>query len=347
MRTIDFTTVIVQAWADYAPGRRIFSIVDISARVSTNHVYKITLNDGFVIAKLSYFGRYEHFVEDHNIIHQLGSLLPSPYENFLASSYTHKDKVFTYRSRDELKDVWVVFYHPVEVVDKLPRRLDERHIRALGKELACFHLACAEAAPGLQPSSKTLDSDIVSLLKRLDTEEGQFEHGLHLDIIREQCNLFLRNTEKLRYKKDFDKIPVFVDWNIGNFSVTRDLRFYSRWDYDWFRMSSRVMDFYFFSRVVSDVGDRTIFSYVVDPLMEDRFMIFLKEYHAIYPLTEEEVLFIKEAYRFFILNYVIKDGKYFFHDMYATRLQYLAYSEYFPQLDARFDAGRILKALNI
>lgn len=347
MRIIDFTTVIVQAWADYAPHRRIFSIVDISARVSTNHVYKITLHDGFVIAKLSYFGQYEHFVEDHNIIHQLGALLPSPYQNFLANSYTYKDKVFTYRSRDELKDVWVVFYHPVEVLEKLPRRLDEKRIRSLGQELANFHLACTAVAPQLISSSKTLDSDILSLLKRLETGEGRFEHGLHMDIIKEQCDLFLTNSGALRDKTGFAKIPVFIDWNIGNFSVTSDFKFYSRWDYDWFRMSSRIMDFYFFSRVVSDIGDRTVFSYIVDPLMEDRFMIFLKEYHQIYPLTEEEVRFIKEAYRFFILNYVIKDGRYFFHDMYANRLQYLAYSEYFPQLERRFLAERILKALNI
>ena len=31
--------------------------------------------------------------------------------------------------------------------------------------------------------------------------------------------------------------------------------------------------------------------------MEERFLLFLKEYHAVYPLTEPEVRFIKEAYR--------------------------------------------------
>jgi hypothetical protein len=121
----------------------------------------------------------------------------------------------------------------------------------------------------------------------------------------------MENCDKINASK-LESIPVFVDWNIGNFSVTNDYRFFSRWDYDWFRMSSRIMDFYFFSRVCSSVGDKKIFSYLIDPVMEDRFMIFLKNYHTIWPLTIEEIKLIKETYRFFILNYVIKDGRHFF-----------------------------------
>lgn len=348
MRIIDFTTVIVQAWNEFSPSQRILSIVDISARVSTNHVFRITLNDGFVIAKLSYFGQYDHFVEDHNIIHSLAELLPPPFENFLAHSYTSKNgKVFTHRSKDELKDVWVVFYKPIDVVEKLPRRLEEKHIRALGRQLALFHKACTDVAPKLPDSSKTLECDIKHLLTKLDTEEGKFEHRQNEYIIRKQCDYFLGYTNDLKYKKEFDKIPVFVDWNIGNFSVTENLEFYSRWDYDWFRKTSRVMDFYFFSRVVSDIGDKTIFSYVVNTLMEDRFMIFLKEYHKVFPLSEDEIRFIKEAYRFFILNYVIKDGRYFFHEIYANRLQYMAYEDYFPNLDKNFNVDKILRTLKI
>ena len=64
-------------------------------------------------------------------------------------------------------------------------------------------------------------------------------------------------------------------------------------------------------------------------------------------MTEREVRFMKEAYRFFILNYVIKDGKYFFHEMYAGKLQKEAYEIYFPQLDKLFKAEKILNALNL
>jgi hypothetical protein len=145
----------------------------------------------------------------------------------------------------------------------------------------------------------------------------------------------------------FEIIPVFIDWNIGNFSVTPDLDLYSRWDYDWFRMSYRLLDFYFFSRVVSDAGDRTVFSYVIGPMMEDRFITFLKEYHNVNPVTADEIRFLKEAYRFFILNYVIKDGKYFFNDQYAKKLQAEAMEIYLPSVDRDFDAEVIIKALGL
>ena len=81
--------------------------------------------------------------------------------------------------------------------------------------------------------------------------------------------------------------------------------------------------------------------------MEDRFIIFLKAYHEIYPLTKPEILFLKEAYRFFILNYVIKDGRYFFHDLFATKLQKEAYEIYLPSIEKEFNADIILKALNL
>jgi hypothetical protein len=145
----------------------------------------------------------------------------------------------------------------------------------------------------------------------------------------------------------FEIIPVFIDWNIGNFSVTPELELYSRWDYDWFRMSYRLLDFYFFSRVVSDAGDRTVFSYVIGPMMEDRFITFLKEYHKVNPVTADEIRFLKEAYRFFILNYVIKDGKYFFNEQYAKKLQAEAFEIYLPSVDRDFDADKIIKALGL
>ncbi|HBX67620.1 MAG TPA: hypothetical protein DEG32_16240, partial [Balneolaceae bacterium] len=141
--------------------------------------------------------------------------------------------------------------------------------------------------------------------------------------------------------------PVFVDWNIGNFSVTPDFKLFSRWDYDWFRISSRMIDFYFFARISSNVGDKTVFSYDIDPMMEERFILFLKAYHKEFPLTKTELLFLKEAYRFFILNYVVKYGKYFFHEIFATKLQQEAYQRYLPQLDEKFDPEPLLKALDL
>lgn len=344
---IDFTDIIFKAWREYDPARAIRSIVDISVKVSTNHVFSIRFDDGsFLFAKCSYFGKYEHFREDHQIINALANSLPPPYENFLSHSLTKDGQVFTFRYQDGIVDVWVVFYYPIPVANRPPRRLSDEQVALLGCELARFHRACSRVKEDLPASSKTLTSDIQALLAILDTSHGQFEHRGHLDAIREQCDRFLECSEPLGFRR-FNTLPVFVDWNIGNFSVTSDFKFHSRWDYDWFRMSSRIMDFYFFSRVSSDAGDRTAFSYLVDPLMEDRFLIFLQAYHKEYPLIANEVLFMREAYRFFILNYVIKYGSYFFHPIYASRLMQEAYEVYFPQLERRFNADRILKTLNL
>ncbi|MBA4849900.1 hypothetical protein [Emticicia sp. BO119] len=347
MRLIDYPTIIKLAWANFDNSKTIEKIEDISAKVSTNHVFRVKFdNDDIIIAKLSYFGTYEHFKEDHQIIHALANNLLYPFENVLAKSLVKDNEVYTYRFQQGAIDAWVVFYNPIRNLHRLPRRLDEDHIRKLGTEVARFHKACARVSTVLPKASKTLRSDIQDLLNILDTEVGQFEHRMHIDDLKEQCEIFLENRQRL-VAKNVETMPVFMDWNIGNFSVTKNLELYSRWDYDWFRISYRVMDFYFFSRVVSDAGDRTVFSYYIGPLMEDRFILFLKEYHKVYPLTENEVRFMKEAYRFFILNYVIKYGRYFFHRTYAIKLQREAYDIYFPSIEKEFDAEKILNALNI
>ncbi len=347
MRQLDFTNIIQEAWLKYDSSRPIQSIRDISAQVSTNHVFRVKLaSDDIVIAKLSYFGKYEHFKEDHSIINALANNLPAPFQNFLARSLMKSNEVYTYRFTRAQLDAWVVFYNPISINKKPPRRFNREQIVTIARDLASFHKACYKVKGVLPSYSKTLHTDINHLLEILDSEHGQFEYRMHIDQIKQQCELFFENTQKFNYA-NFSKMPVFIDWNIGNFSVTEDFKLYSRWDYDWFRMSTRVMDFYFFSRIVSDIGDRTVFSYLVGPLMEERFLLFLKEYHEVYPLTETEVRFMKEAYRFFILNYVIKDGRYFFHEMYASKLQKEAYEIYFPILDTEFKAEKILNVLNL
>ena len=347
MRIVNYPTIIKLAWAGFDNSKNIESVEDISAKVSTNHVFRVKFdNDDIIIAKLSYFGTYEHFKEDHQIIHTLANNLLYPFENVLAKSLVKDNEIYTYRYKDGLIDAWVIFYNPIRNLHRLPKRLEDDQIKKLGNELAKFHKACARVSTVLPKASKTLRSDIQDLLAILDTQTGQFEHRMHIDDLKKQCEIFLENRQKL-VAGSIETMPVFMDWNIGNFSVTKKLELYSRWDYDWFRMSYRVMDFYFFSRVVSDAGDRTVFSYYIGPLMEDRFLLFLQEYHKVYPLTVNEVKFMKEAYRFFILNYVIKYGRYFFHRTYATKLQREAYEIYFPSIDAQFDEDKILKALNL
>lgn len=347
MPFIDFTAIVKEAWQAYDSTREIARIVDISAKVSTNHVYRVTFADGnFIIAKLSYFGEYEHFMEDHSIIDTLSNNLPAPFENFLARSLAKGKQLFVYRFQNKILDAWVVFYRPIAIKKRLPKRLEESQIVKLAEQVALFHKACYYTRNTLPASSKTLITDIDHLLRILQTDYGRYEHRMHLNEIRNQSDIFIENYERLK-AVELQKIPVFIDWNIGNFSVTSSFKLFSRWDYDWFRMGSRMLDFYFLSRVVSDGGDKTAFSYYISPLMEERFLLFLKSYHKVYPLTEAEIRFLKESYRFFILNYVVKDGRFFFHELFATKLQKEAFEIYLPSIEKQFNADVILKALNI
>ena len=347
MQQINFLTIVRDAWKAYDASRPIKAVSDISAMVSTNHVYKVDLEYGSpVIAKLSYFGRYEHFVEDHSIINALSNNLPAPFENFLSRSLFKSNQLFVHRHRDRDLDVWVVFYRPIKIEKMLPKRLEESHIQSLGRQFALFHHACKQVRNTLPASSKTLQSDLDHLLEILESDYGKYEHRGNIDTIKLHIDSFQEEMAKYPLNEE-EKIPVFVDWNIGNFSIDKENKLFSRWDYDWFRISHRIMDFYFLSRICSDVGDRTVFSYNVGTLNEDRFLLFLKSYHEIYPLTEADIRQLKEVYRFFILNYVIKDGRYFFHEVYASKLQREAYLEYLPSISNGFKAERILKALGI
>jgi Ser/Thr protein kinase RdoA (MazF antagonist) len=344
---MDYSFIIRKAWEGYDASKTIRDIEDISAMVSTNHVYRITFDDDdIIIAKLSYFGKFEHFKEDHRIIQTLAINLLYPFENFLARSLQKNNRVYIYHHKHGKTDAWVVFYNPTRILQRLPRRLDENHIKKLGQQVGKFHKACSRVKNVLPKSSKTLRTDISALLQQIETDPKEFGSGMQADFLKYHCETFLKNRSKYNMSS-FEIIPVFIDWNIGNFSVTPNLDLYSRWDYDWFRMSYRLLDFYFFSRVVSDIGDRTVFSYVINTMMEDRFIIFLKEYHKVNPLTADEIRFLKEAYRFFILNYVIKDGKHFFNEQYAKKLQAEAFDIYLPSVDRDFDAEKIIEALKL
>jgi Ser/Thr protein kinase RdoA (MazF antagonist) len=119
---------------------------------------------------------------------------------------------------------------------------------------------------------------------------------------------------------------------------------FSRWDYDWFRIESRLLDFYFLSRVSSRTGDRSVFTYGAHTLLEPRFRQFLQAYHATFPLTEAEVLFLGDAYRFFLLNYVVREGRHFFRYDFWQQLLHDAVDVQLPALD-ELDLTPLLRSL--
>ena len=331
------------AWHAYDDPRAIESVVEVSAKVSTNRVYRLHLHGGdSVIAKVSSYGSYFLFREDHDRIHRSRELLQSTrWANLLADVFVDRrlspiermprrtPQVLTYYHGE----LWTAVYQDVPVAQSLPRVLTEEQVADLGEEMALLHRDCADVARKIPLSSKSIKSDAIHLLDLLSDRHSslkfQFD-GEQQQYLRGQCHEFLEQLDRFGYD-DWAKIPVLIDWNLGNFSVemgtanqyrSKDrVRLFSRWDYDWFRIEPRLLDFYFLSRVSSATGDRTVFSYSPHTLLEPRFKHFLAAYHRIFPLNESEILFLREVYRFFILNYVVREGDNFFQPEYWHRLQ--------------------------
>jgi hypothetical protein len=343
----EFPEIVAEAWRSLGRPTSLMGLTDISANVSTNRVYRVSLSDGHeLIAKTSSYGSYVHFRQDHQLIRQWSYLLRGTrFSKFLAPIVEKDDKVFTFGKRN----VWVVFYEKAPFYDFLPRILDEPLIDALAHEMAHLHRVSSVAAQRMNPSWKSLGSDIAALYDLLGNAQWLQQRGFSDatgDLLRAQCDTWLNNAEALGYHL-LQRIPVLMDWNIGNFSVGLDragFKFYSRWDYDWFRIEPRLLDFYFCARVVRAEGDKTLFTYSAEPYFEPQFMRFLRKYHQQNPLEPNEVLFLKEAYRFFLLNYVVRSGEHFFRAGYCGRLQQEVVGKYLPTLDA-LDFRPLLEAI--
>jgi hypothetical protein len=338
VESTDSSTHVRAAWRSFGDARAIVDIVDMSAMVSTNTVMRVALSDGSaVFAKVSSYGSYFLFAEDHDRLHRLTLLLrDTPFGGLLADTLTMPDgQPFTYYDGA----VWVVFYNEVERRDRLPRILNDRHIATLAGEVALFHAECHRLSPQIPQTSTSVKSDAIALYDTLTEPHSAARFVLasaDLNVLRDHAHAFLMNLIELGYD-DMAKIPVLLDWNLGNFSVEFDdagsFRLFSRWDYDWFRIDTRMLDFYFLSRVSSRTGDRTAFTYGSHTLLEPQFVGFLRAYHSVNPLTEREILFLKEAYRFFILNYVIRSGNHFFRVDFWRNFQSDAVHRYLPDLD--------------
>ena len=329
--------IVHDAWADYGASDPIVSLVETSPGVSTNRVYHVRFESGAsLFAKVSSYGSYVHFRQDHARIQQwCGALRGTRYDQLLARVLCRGGDVYTFRDRD--RGSWVGFYEEAPRRGFLPRVLSDDQIDNLGREMAGFHRACAELAGGLDPTWQSLGADLATLYDQMHGPAVE-ARGLSTEqarLVRRHCDLFFSNAERLGYHR-FPKLPVLIDWNRGNFSVAYDevgFRLYGRWDYDWFRIEPRTLDFYFLSRVVREEGDQTVFSYHATPLLEPRFLRFVRAYHAVYPLSAGELAFVKEAYRFFLLNYVLRTGEHFFVREICERLQREVLTRYLPELE--------------
>jgi len=335
------------AWADYGDERRIVAVDDASTNVSTNRVYRLHLEDGStVVSKVSSYGSYFLFVEDHEQLDRCARLLgPTRFNGMLAEIWGRDGRIFTWYNQH----IWAVFYDDVPRLDSLPRVLTHRQIANLATEMAEFHLACTEIAPALPSSSKTIKSDAIHLLDLLESPFATRNFELPpeaIGVLWKHTHTFLERLVEVGYD-EWPKIPILIDWNLGNFSVETapdgHFRLYSRWDYDWFRIEPRLLDFYFLSRVSSSTGDRTRFTYGPHTLVEPSFLAFLDAYRSVFPLSAEELAFLPEVFRFFILNYVVREGARFFRHDLCTQFRQDAVRSYLPALDT-LDTSPLLRS---
>jgi hypothetical protein len=311
-------------------------------------VFRVVFNDSsHIVAKISSYGSYFLFAEDHDRLFTSAQLLRGTrWEGFLAEVLPRDGHAYTWYDGT----YWVAFYTDVERAMQLPSILNDEQIGNLAREIASFHRECSQIAGSLPKTSNSVKGDAIHLLDQLSHEFAAEHFGLRhddIEIAKRSTHEFLLHLEHIRFD-EWEKIPVLVDWNLGNFSVKhQDHQFelFSRWDYDWFRIDTRMLDFYFFSRVSSETGDRTSFTYSPHTLLEPRFINFLRQYHEVFPLSKRELLFLPWAYLFFILNYVIREGAKFFREDISVKFRKDATRIYLPMLND-FDASPLLAVLD-
>jgi hypothetical protein len=124
--------------------------------VSTNRVYRLILDTGdTVVAKVSNYGSFFLFAEDHDRLHRATRLLAGTrYERFLASMLSD-DKGGPYIFYDG--EYWATLYEEVPIGDRLPRILTEAQIDNLAIEMAEFHHACHEVGSQIPPRQRRLN----------------------------------------------------------------------------------------------------------------------------------------------------------------------------------------------
>ena len=349
--------VVRVAWAELGDPRPIVEVHEISANVSTNRVYRVVLGDDeTVVCKVSSYGSYFLFAEDHDRLHRCARMLATNPETnrwapFLANVLERDGRPFTWYDGS----IWAVFYQDVPRAESLPRVLSIAQVENLGRETAEFHAACQPMSRHLPPTSNSVKGDLIHLLDLLESPFASRNFNLNpedIGVLHRDTHQLLLQLEACHYD-EWSRIPVLIDWNLGNFSVVFNnaddagtFRLFSRWDYDWFRLESRMFDFYFLSRVSSSTGDRTTFTYSPHTLLEPRFIAFLRAYHEVNPLSADEVRFIPLAYRFFLLNYVIREGARFFRDDLCRQFREEVARRYLRQVSS-LDFSPLFDALHL
>ena len=188
------------AWDQYGDPRRVTDIIEVSPHVSTNRVYRVSLDDGSaVISKFSSYGSYFLFREDHDRINRWKRLLyPTRYRSFLADSLTVEERVYTFYDGS----MWAAFYQEVERRTTLPRILTDIQVDCFGTEMALFHLECARLAPKIPLTATSIKSDAIHLLEQVSEKHSAQKFSLdaaELDVVRRHTHAFLVELERISY----------------------------------------------------------------------------------------------------------------------------------------------------
>src|ERR1700712_5939915 len=99
------------AWAEYGDPRAVVRVEEVSANVSTNRVYRLHLDDGWtLISKVSSYGSYFLFVEDHDRLSRCARLLDDTrFGGMLADVWLRNGRIYTWYG----SNMWTVFYDDV------------------------------------------------------------------------------------------------------------------------------------------------------------------------------------------------------------------------------------------
>lgn len=333
----------------------IVEIKNISTTHTNNEVYEVTTAAGeHYIAKIYKTRAVASLEQDNRFIKQWGSFAKSSNgRNILSQPIFSQESVSVF-ALDEVRNV--IFYEKLSHGHLLGILQTEEQIRYFAKAVALFHRQGLTHTKEISilPSSGYLSSRIKILenaLRNVDTLNITGFSPQDVSFLQIQLELLSVSADKLNYKH-FPMVPIAVDFNPGNFLIdTHDggWEVSSRWDYDIVKYASVVFDFYTLSRVVTKTCLEITKDFSPQSLIHNNFKIFLGEYVKYYPLTREELLFIFEAYRYFLLEYVVIFGYNNIDPWRSRRNTILAFSTFFQSLgnlNPEIEFAHILQGLN-
>ena len=191
-------------------------------------------------------------------------------------------------------------------------------------------------APFLPSASKTIKSDAIHLLDLLESPFAPRNFDLPpeaIGVLWKHTHRFLERLIEVGYD-EWPKIPILIDWNLGNFSVDTSRTADSGCTADGTTTgfaSSRDCSTSTSCRVSPAAPATAPVSPTVRTHWSSRRSSPSSTHTAAcFRCATDEVAFLPEVYRFFILNYVVREGARFFRPDLCTQFRRDAVRSYLP-----------------